>query len=160
MSLEKPLDRKILNEMSKLDYDVNFDKLNKIQQQYIMSEYPSYAKDIEDEEIKRGPQKKIDKAQLSECIKSMVEGYGKSPKQINKRQCGFFAMDVVDKLNDKSLKVITSREDKVFGTSPPFGGKQHVSIKYKGKYYDAETPCGVKDVSQLPFFKRAKRSSK
>lgn len=62
--------------------------------------------------------------------------------EINNGNCDEFADDVEQKafLNDLDVNIV---EDEQHG---------HFYVKHEGKYYDAETPQGVKKFTDLPFY--------
>jgi len=70
-------------------------------------------------------------------------------KVINNGFCDIFA-DNLESLLSGTTRWTTYASD----GSGTFG---HIWIEYKGRYYDAETPKGVKDMFDLPYLKRAKR---
>lgn len=70
-----------------------------------------------------------------------------TPTVCNSGFCDIFALKI-----NKYLKGATLWETEESDGGKTFG---HVWIEYKGKYYDAEIPKGVKDLKDIPYIKRA-----
>jgi len=69
-----------------------------------------------------------------------------TPKVCNNGFCDIFADKITKYLKgSKTWNTYTSDGGKTFG---------HVWIEYKGKYYDAEIPKGVKNIEDIPYIKR------
>jgi len=67
-------------------------------------------------------------------------------KVCNSGFCDIFANKISEKL--PGAEMYTTYQSDGSGT---FG---HIWIKYKGKYYDAEIPNGVKKLEDIPYIKR------
>ena len=70
-----------------------------------------------------------------------------TPKVCNNGFCDIFA----DKFTEKF------KGAEYWNTYDSDGGKTygHIWVKYKGKFYDAEVPNGVKEYKDIPYIKRA-----
>ena len=70
-----------------------------------------------------------------------------TPEVCNNGFCDIFADNLVAELKGAEI----------YSTEQSDGGKTfgHVWIKYRGKFYDAEAPKGVKKIEELPYIKRA-----
>lgn len=83
------------------------------------------------------------KPDITESISALANQYqqehGASVEEINDGYCLDFATDLKRKL--RGGRVITAYDG-------------HAFIKYRGRYYDAETPTGVSEISQLPYYQR------
>lgn len=73
-----------------------------------------------------------------------------TPEVINKGFCDIFA----DNLEAKLSGVTQWTTDEGSDGSGTFG---HTWIEYKGKFYDAEVPKGVKTYYEIPFIIRSKK---
>jgi hypothetical protein len=71
-----------------------------------------------------------------------------SPSMTNMGYCYELAEDIVSGLHDKSARVVEIQDGKEVRQ-----GFDHWAINYKGKYYDAEIPCGVRKFKDIPFVK-------
>lgn len=82
---------------------------------------------------------------ITDVINEMVSAFGfDDPKDINEGWCADFAHKVGEKVPGSSIRC-----DEDFGRE-----YTHTFLKYRGRYYDAEAPLGVKNWKQLPYFKR------
>lgn len=79
---------------------------------------------------------------LREIFTAATASFGETPEQINSGRCFKWAEIVFD-------KVAGSRIAGNF-----MHGLGHTYIEIDGVCYDAETPDGVKDWADLPFFRR------
>ena len=69
-----------------------------------------------------------------------------TPEECNAGLCDIFAEKFKEEYPEAEVWLTDwGTEDSMFG---------HVWVKYKGKYYDAETPAGVKDWKDIPFIQR------
>lgn len=87
----------------------------------------------------------VDIENMTKIIKDIVKEYKETPYEINNGLCENFA----DKVND----IIPQSEIIDVGLEDPIIWG-HVFIKYRGLYFDAEAPHGVKDIKNLPIFNR------
>ncbi len=88
--------------------------------------------------------------QITKIIFSLRKQWKKqgfTPFEINNGNCDIFA----DEIAQKIPKAKTTATDYV--NMDEF---THWYVKYKGKFFDAECPYGVKDYLKLPTFKREK----
>lgn len=70
----------------------------------------------------------------------------KTPQEINEGRCGSIAPRVKKIVEDVvNVEVVEA----FFGMSD-----NHIWIRYNGRHFDAEAPCGVEDPRNLGFFKR------
>lgn len=96
---------------------------------------------------KKDFQELMDKTEL-EAENMVVKTWSKfTPSVVNNGFCDIFADNFIYKFKGAEY----------WNTYDSDGGKTygHVWVKYKGKYYDAETPNGVKDYADIPYIKRA-----
>lgn len=90
---------------------------------------------------------------ISQYICQLVKDFGQHPYDINNGNCSEFAQEVetkfpeADGLWDDFEPDLFPNESEVVG---------HCFIRYKGKYYDAEEPYGVKLPNLLPIYLRKK----
>ena len=68
---------------------------------------------------------------------------GQKPRDINSGLCRFFMMDI--------LAYVHQAKEVYHGDFSEFIAG-HYWVKYRGKYYDAECPEGVKDWHDLPIY--------
>lgn len=80
----------------------------------------------------------------SAIIKDMISRSGKKPYDINNGDCEPFAKALHDKLPGSTIHDYAA---------------SHRFVKFEGKYYDAETPEGVKDWKQIPLIAEDKNPS-
>ena len=84
------------------------------------------------------PIKNVAGNNISKTIKKLIKKYKILPTKINSGNCESFANDL--------LKVVGGSIYEV-----PF---EHIFLKWKNKYYDAEAIDGVINWKDLPYFKR------
>jgi hypothetical protein len=88
-----------------------------------------------------------------------------SPRTLNNSECYDTAIAVLMKLRDKGIvgaRFVSLAEELYPGIDPeellkakhgPLSGELHYLIEYKGRYYDAEVPCGVDSIYDVPMVK-------
>lgn len=84
---------------------------------------------------------------ITTVIKEMVATWGESARSINDGDCERFAQEVEKLIPD--AKPVWDW----FDLSKGYNGL-HCFIRYKDRFYDSESPEGVEDWADLPFFKR------
>jgi hypothetical protein len=82
---------------------------------------------------------------ITAAIKKALKRFRLSPEEINNGHCGFFASHVQFLLKDNCT----------IWHVPGF----HTWIEVDGRYYDAETPAGVRYPSELPYWQRLRAES-
>ena len=92
--------------------------------------------------------------EIANIIKDIVDlyAYQGDPKTINtKTSAHCISYDCVDFVMEFNKRVPGSKTNI---------GKYHTYIEYQGRYYDSETPYGVSNTSELPFYNRGEIMSK
>ena len=82
---------------------------------------------------------------IEDTIRNMVRRWGMSPISINSGACDEFAENLLRHYPEGILVEVGLKSDIIPG---------HAVVKYRGRYYDAETPKGVKRANDLPIVKR------
>lgn len=115
--------------------------------------YDQHRHDAEIEKIrKRGL------TDISEIIRAVVKVYEKLYDQdaatINCGNCEEFARDVICLMGGESGSLVDVWNDELDETVNDSSNPKptHCFIRYRGKYYDSETPEGVRDWQKLPIF--------
>ncbi len=91
----------------------------------------------------------LDHQRMADTIVQLVLKWKNHPWMINQGQCEDFA--------NKVTKIIigsASMWDNEIPLSEQYGDTSHCFIYWKGRYYDAEEPWGVKNPLDLPLFRR------
>jgi hypothetical protein len=85
---------------------------------------------------------------IREWFDRQKEEFGREiePYQVNCGMCDELAQYVEETIDGAEMFVV---EDEF----PELSHISHYAIRYKGRYYDAEAPCGVDDVRELPIIK-------
>lgn len=86
--------------------------------------------------------------QIGEIIRREIDSFGEDAWFINNGWCHAFALGVVARLGPEA-KVVNSLTGYVRGTFPG-----HCWVEYRGFHFDAETPDGVMDPSQMQYHRR------
>ena len=108
--------------------------------------------DIEFANIRQGLIALIIKGPIEKVIPQLVQVHKilhawKDAEDINNGGCVDFADDLIELFPDgRSIDLEEVMPDVI---------EHHSFFQYNELYYDSETPCGVSDWKQLPFFKRA-----
>lgn len=90
-------------------------------------------------------------ALVRRLVEDMYQLYGFSrPQDINKGRCDRFARYLVETLDRGHV----AWGDTVAPDMPH--GDAHCVAVIDGRYYDAETPDGVADIRDIPFFRRCR----
>lgn len=89
---------------------------------------------------------------VERIIRQMCRDFKMSPQAINNGWCWVFAHGLAKKLGPEAEVLSTTPMDGVFSG--------HSVVKYRGKYYDAESPNGVVDPRDLHYSKRIYQSAK
>lgn len=87
---------------------------------------------------------------ISEFIKAWIEARGISAYDVNSGECENFAQDLQKTLPGSRLQYI--EEFFEFASRDWPGG--HIWVLYEGRLYDSESPTGVTQWSELPFYQR------
>lgn len=89
---------------------------------------------------------------LTRAIRRFVTVWEVSPEQINDGNCGEFATMVINSLGGQSKDLFISYF--ALKITPNEDHLGHEWITLNGRHYDAESPEGVDDYRQLPWFLR------
>lgn len=88
--------------------------------------------------------------QLPDVIRGVVNRWGRDPCDINMGECAIFADAVRDQVPD-----VTVVDNVEWVAQGAFDVKaEHAFLECGGRFYDSETPDGVDDWRDLPFFQR------
>lgn len=84
---------------------------------------------------------------ITNVIHELVNEFGYTPYEINNGQCQEFAEALQQRVRGATLMEVGTDENGDFNEDPI-----HFFVKFKGRYYDAEAPLGVRDWRNLPIF--------
>lgn len=83
---------------------------------------------------------------IEKRVRSLARSFNMSPEAINNGWCWGFATQLARKLGPEAEVISTNDLEGVF--------PGHSVVRYRGKYYDAESPAGVIDPRDLHYSKR------
>lgn len=86
---------------------------------------------------------------IGTLVRNLIKDFGMSPKYINNGWCTAFAHRLVELLGPKA---------KIINTSGTGAFPGHAVVEYQGKFYDAESPDGVSDLTDLAYSQRIRRT--
>jgi len=93
----------------------------------------------------------IDKEDITGAILFLIEQYRASPKNINAGRCDDFASDIAELVPEANY-TCTDQFEEFYEDEGKLSS--HCWVEFRDRYYDAETPEGVDDWHDLPFFLR------
>lgn len=93
-----------------------------------------------------------DRGRVADTIRLLVKRFDKHPWDINNGECDDFAWDLVEALGEGAESSwVEDLPDHDYDTD---GDIRHVVVMYRGWYFDAEEPYGVKDWRHIPLCAR------
>lgn len=84
---------------------------------------------------------------ITEVIHELVKEYGQTPYEINNGDCQHFAYELHNRVKGAEVFEVGG-----FWMQEEVDEPSHFFIRFNNRYYDAETPQGVKDWKNLPIF--------